>query len=1273
MLKKITLKCGTILTLDALEDAGLSYVPCGIRPNEKGEDTEQPLLKYAHLWGSRKQVTRKSYGQKWYGYKALEKMTGVQLMTGWPTYKPAPNKLFYHYVSIDIERHMIETLPDLVDQIVEIYRENITGTPCEILTKSGGLRLDCFSYYLGNKMSFANDGGMLLEILAGKCLTRIDARYAMRRGNLLDLPFMEDPEKRPLQQIVDIGSTIATKSSTGDATERKVVETSQISTLEIQWAEKTVQKDDKTFTLQTSQLFPSEYCPLTSHASNRDEVRFTKYPDGSVDGRCFNCGETWWEVKKPPQKPIQHKNFHAAPNTDVTPEIIATAPVFEDHFQQSFPHFSTEEKIIIRNVLNENPDAGWIPTGEKNVPAWILKYNQLHRLTGEFALNGQPAEVEKQRVWLSQFTKCEKCGGIAAKWINRYLLTAGYYCNDCHKDVSIGSYLEYELNRKLPNSIISTNDTKYLGDDPEYADFRLWEPGMLTNLAAAMGTGKTTEIDRAMAMLADQQLGIGIIAVPRISLARFLAHYLRSRDGFNAWGLWHEGVARGNKFIGTTGAICCVPSLPAVIAEANGANTYIAIDEIDFSYSLLSLTVTQAPKVKQILREAVRKTGLVVAGQTESTLALEAFAAEIEAEQVQGFYKNATPSDNGLTVYQYPAVDGKNKHVLSGAENAIRNALEDGKNVYTFTSSRRYAEILEKHFEAEVSPVLYDAYTKGQPRPDAILKNQRVTDTHLFIATSAADVGISISDPDAHTVLIPTLVHGSLNCNSIVQTAVRDRGLNGGSLHYTDYNFQLPVNPSTATGISLFHEALKAAEDANVFFPKHSIEKIAAAQALGSLADTQPKTFLKYHLSTVAQIPIDFRMGECATEAEIDRITTTRTTLLKNEREAKQTGAIAVLKSQAVMTAEQIRRKSNAGALQKSERLSQEFANTALQAAGWNQEEFPDAEVVNIAMELIAAGVQIEGLEKQRRGFYAIQFPQWTAGQLDKERLLAYRERVEHGKGLELTAIPDDRFLGELLRALLDKLQGVQWTETGIADAIRETLHSTVRNHEGCKGASFLANLKKGAGGSTLSKKSRFLHLTDDTGIVEWASELIATWYPARIAKRGEARGLQISEQMDVILKCFRSWGIHYAGTPPDKWHITEYQSVALPDPNAAAIAHAQELRRDGHSIEDIAARVQRNISTVSRWCRGIDPKARARQHARDLRKQGMKQPDIAKRLGYSIPTIRKWCMGINPNARKELEAKRLKKEGRTHAEIATELGVTRKTVTTLFGKMGKK
>ena len=134
-------------------------------------------------------------------------------------------------------------------------------------------------------------------------------------------------------------------------------------------------------------------------------------------------------------------------------------------------------------------------------------------------------------------------------------------------------------------------------------------------------------------------------------------------------------------------------------------------------------------------------------------------------------------------------------------------------------------------------------------------------------------------------------------------------------------------------------------------------------------------------------------------------------------------------------------------------------------------------------------GCQIDALEKQRRGFYAVQFPQWTAGELDKERLLAYREMVEHGEGIELTAIPDDRFIGELLKALLEKLQGVPWIEHGFAEAVREVLHSTVETHERCKGVSFLANLKKGAGGSTFAKRARFLYLFDDAGIVEWTSE----------------------------------------------------------------------------------------------------------------------------------------------------------------------------------------
>ena len=848
----------------------------------------------------------------------------------------------------------------------------------------------------------------------------------------------------------------------------------------------------------------------------------------------------------------------------------------------------------------------------------------MHPLTGEFALNGQPAEVETRRVWHSQFTQCDKCGGLTAKWIDRYHLTSGKYCNDCHKDYPIGSYLEYELNRKLPNSIISHSDTQYLGEDPEFADFRLWEPGTLTYLGAAMGTGKSTEIYSEMARLAQQRIGKGIIAVPRISLARFLAHYLRSRDGFRAWGLWHEGVTSGNKFIGHAGAICCLPSLPAVLAEADGAKVYIAIDEIDFAYNLLSLTITQATRVKQILRSALQETGLVVAGQTESTLALEAFAEEIEAEQVQGFYKNATPSDNVVTAYKYPDIEGKNSLVMAGAEVAIANALEDGKNVYAFCTARRDAEILAHHFLDE-SPVLYDAYTKGTQRADAVLKNQKLTDARLFLATSAAGIGISILDPKAHTVQVASLLYGSRDSNMIVQKFVRDRGCRGGSLHYTNYAFRLPVKPSTNTRISLYHEALKAAEDACVFLPEHSIRKIAAADALSTLADTQPDTFLKYHLGEVAQMPLTFEDSSSVSEAQTERIRMTRSVLRQEERDQKRQGALALLKSETVMTSEQIRRQSNAGQLQKSERLAQETANIALQAAGWQEEETPDAEVVNIAKALIAACVPIENLEKQRRGFYAVQFPLWTEAQLDKERLLAYREVVSQGAGVELTSITDDRFIGELLKALLDKLAGVPWTEAGFADAVREILNSTVTDHDGCKGKSFLANLLSGAAGPRLYRSSRFLNLTDDAGVCRWASQLIQEWYPARIAKRSEAYGLQMHEHYDLIVRCFKSWGTQFIGKPPDRWDVNEYATVELPDPNAEAKEQARKMRRDGKELQEIADATGFSLNTVSRWCKGINKNAKRILEAKALEKQGVKRKEIADTFGVKPCTISKW------------------------------------------------
>lgn len=289
MKKGITLKCGTVITYDEIESSKLSYVPCG-----QVEGKDKPLLLYAHLTKTRKQVTRKTYGLKFHGYGRLTAMNGVQLMTGLPTFRHAPGNQFYYYTSIDIERRMRDEHPDLVDEILQIYRAGITGNPCEVETKSGGLRLETYSLYVGKTLSFKDEVGMLLEILAGGKLVKYDHRYRMRRGSILNMPTMES--NQPLQEIYAIGESVATKP-VRTTSERKVADTSQIGDIPFDLYEVTLPDGRK---VKQSQLLPTQHC-INSHTSNREEVRITEYPDGSRDLHCFNCSETWRIV--PPKRP----------------------------------------------------------------------------------------------------------------------------------------------------------------------------------------------------------------------------------------------------------------------------------------------------------------------------------------------------------------------------------------------------------------------------------------------------------------------------------------------------------------------------------------------------------------------------------------------------------------------------------------------------------------------------------------------------------------------------------------------------------------------------------------------------------------------------------------------------------------------------------------------------------------------------------------------------------------------------------------------------------
>ena len=1156
----IKFACDTEVSLKDLEHAGISYVPCG-----EVDGKNQPLLKFSSLWGNQKRVRRKTYGKKWNAHSTRE-MTGVQIMTGKPTYKRVGRTGYFYYTSIDIERRMLELFPDTVTQIRKLYEDSVIGTPCVIKTKSDGLRLDAYTEYVGKKMSFKDaEQKMLFEILADKCLARIDARYAIVSGSILDMPTLP---KEALQDIHQIISQIATVEES-DNKPREVVEKSQLGDLDIEW-------DNKS----RSQLFPTSHCQRTAHRSNRDEVRFTKHADGSVDGKCFNCGETWWEI--PPAKPTKPKR-----KTPPRIEPITTLPPdhpIEVREQPSYPHFSEEARIVVRDVLSIDPYAGW----HGQTPVFTTKYENLHPLTNKFALNGQPSEVEKRRVWSTLFGNCDICGAVTAKWIDRYLLTAGFYCDGCHKDYPIGSYLEWELDRKLPNSIISEYQG-FIGDDPEFQDFRLWEPGTLTHLGAGMATGKSTEINKEMMALAVQGLGKGIIGVPYVALARFLAHRLRHRDGFNAWGLWHEGVSRGDRFIGKYGAIVCLPSLPRAVqdAEDNGVTQLnIAIDELDFSYSLLSLSIEQATAVKKCLRDALNTTGLVVSGQTESTLSLEAFAKEIESEEVQGFYNTAKPADGAVVMHKHANEDGKSMSIVCGTMDTISQQLDEGHNVYTFCNTRRDGDLIADEFKHE-DPVVYNAYTKGTARADAVLKNQRLTDSRLFIGTSAAGVGISILDPNARTVIASGLIYGSRDANMKVQECARDRGRCGIFFHYSDYNLPLPVRPTENFKVSLYRETLKAVSK-NSHISEDGIRKIAAAQALNTLVDMQIETFVAHHLGKIGNMPVYQASALPQEEERIEAVSDRRSEIRREEKEERNAMAIGFLNQPYLLTSSEIRVFSNSGRLTTIGRLAHETANAAARAVGWDDKihgyedgepikEMPSTEDIDVAIPIVENNINVDKLTKQRRGYLAVHYPKWTAHQL----ALGLDDT-----GLEITAIDDDRFLGRLLTRLLDRITGTVFDSVSLAKAVREVLDLNDDT-----GKTFRAELLLGALGASAYRKARFLHLTDDDQVVDWARSFISEWYPTRIAKNEDDYALCHAEHLELRLASFSRWLLRQPGVPDGtQLEMAVCETTELPDHDADLKKNARFRREAGETIKDIAEALEIHPNTASKWCEGIKP-----------------------------------------------------------------------------------
>ena len=850
--------------------------------------------------------------------------------------------------------------------------------------------------------------------------------------------------------------------------------------------------------------------------------------------------------------------------------LPAAAPTAPDPPAPAFPHFSPEERSLWQ-MIGYEPDAGWDPDG---IPAFTTSYLNLEKLVGEFPDNGQPSEVNRRRMWSTRLIRCDACGGhTAAHWVDRWELVAGYYCDDCHQDYQINSYLLNELNRKPHDAIISQSHA-YLTDNPDFQGFNLFQPGRIAYLGASMGMGKTTAIFEQLPRHSPGKAGI--VLVPRISLAQALATRYRYEYGHNAVGVFHEGSGHANRFIGTHGAIGCLSALPAIVRQAHEQsidNLFIAIDELDFAYELKRLRPEYAPMIFRTLSQAVDRHGIAVAGQTETLLSLESFVREVgrSEQDITAFYAHASPAPGEVHLVEYPQVERCTHTVrLHGLITAIKKHLSAGKRIYAFFSDRRDVRTVEAIF-ADYQPVAYTAYSKGERRAKALLENQRLTDSQLLLATSAAAVGISVIDDNAVTLICVNQRFGQRPWREIVQESLRNRARADVEIHYSDTPVALPIKPSEAEATSLYHQSLKQFHDEH----PHAIEHTARNFALDTLADSQPVDYLRHHLERIAGMKITEHKGVHADTESLQSLKEIATAAKTQEREEVQHRATVFFNRNEILVESEIRRRSVSGSLDRLSHLAHERLNAYVQLVGWDGES--EMELAPAQRELVTTlindGADVDTLIKRRRGWIATRFPDPYA------QIFANEKASALDADIEADALTDDRFRGQVLGKLIDGLKGRVFTQDELSFQLITILACPQPNVKHTP----LSLIQKGALGTAAYRQARFTGKTTPTATVKWVRDFISEWYPARIKKEYGNDAYALTPADPAAISIFRVWAKHRYGITLDTDNSTDPPVL----PGEQMKQQAQQLREQGKTIREIASETGLSKSKVARQTEG--------------------------------------------------------------------------------------
>lgn len=1136
---QVKLACDTTYQLQDIEATGLSYIPCS---------HEQPILKFAHLWDSALQVNLDSYGDEAHRRK-LSGMKGIQIMTGKPT-KRLNGEILEHLIVLDIESRLFTEYPDIAGEIRDIYLSACHGSPCIIESKSEGLHLYAYCEYFDKKRSFKNrDGKMLLEFLSQKCLSRVDDRYRIKEGDLLNIPSID---KSALQQIHQLLSTIAPQETTSN-TPSRIVETVEIGDLHLDF-----NSEGK------SQYLPLSQClSEIEHTGDqtRESVRYTQ-GHGELIGFCFNCEHEW----RVPQSDVPQP---PPPDTDQPP---------------SYRHFTKELRAVSTKVLSIPSTNGWQPRLEP--------------------LHSHPQiEPPNRRIYApNEAVECEKCGhSHAVPSIDRCTLTAHHLCQHCGHDRAKGSYLKYELDRKLKNAIISDH-TGYPATDTLLKEESLWTKGRWFHLAAPMGAGKTTLIYHR-AREAAETGAITIIVVPRVSLATAVFNQLRE-DTTLGWGLFYEGSEtdkpKSQKWtIGQLGAVCTFGVLPHLIKKLKDEKRPIRIfiDEVDFGFSLLLANIFKgmATEVKETLCNIIQKHGIVTAGQTASTLAIEAITAElgIDPENVTGYYMPPRPvkQDAALYMVDIATADNTKNRLVQAVIDGVRDVLARGKNAYVFCDERITAEIVHSFFDSQ--SLLYDAYHRGDPENEELLRLQDLPEgKRVFVASNAVDVGISIRDDNAETIVLCTGNPLSITpLASTAQKCVRNRSIPPLRIYFLDYQNALPLSPEQAIDFQTAY-AKQTLRDEPV--PDSLVELIGVKEALETLAADQPADFLSHHLGQAGyELKLeDLDLGTFDFQQVKDR----RKQIKDREKAETIERAASILYPEQMLTDSEIRRRNWEDSQPAPyNQLAHERAAKILQHCGWNGEverfeettdrdrfrkgsveAFRDAGVTDAMWATARNAVHLDPkkIEAWKRAYLGVHYPD------------AVYAEYETGRQGEFHHRPDDRLIGKLMTELLERLP----REPSTLEAVGQALIDAAQVRYGNDTLSAL--MKDGSMGLAMAKRVRVIDLgrdaEPDEAHFECVKGFISEHYPARIAKIGDRYQLATPRNEDdvkmfkEVVRCYIKH--RHPDIDSDEPNNSDLTPPPASDPSADIKKKASDLRKNGLSCRQAAKACNKSKSWVAKY-----------------------------------------------------------------------------------------